>query len=370
VPGLPAQSLRGSADTLNASLRFTTAPSENWRLHASLTRDERDNETPVASYVPVSTDMFVGAPRTNQPYSFTQDRLKLSADYRGPGTVKVLFGGEYDARQRTLQEVDTTRETTLFGRLAMQPLDNLSVALKLAHADRNVSDYNNVAWINPAENPLLRKYNMAERVRDTAGLRADLTVAENVTLGFDVDWSQDDYAKSTIGLTEGNSLGVGGDLSVALSEATQLQLFGHSERIRSHQAGSQQYGPPDWLASNRDESDVLGIGLRHVAIKDKLDLGADFSYTRTRSDVTVETGALTPAFPAATTTLDRLKLFATYRVRPDLSLTASYWFERYESQDWRLDGVAPDTIPNLLAFGEQSPRYRVNVFSLVARYSF
>ncbi len=66
VPALPAQSLQGRADTLNASLRLTAAPIDRLRLNASYTRDERDNQTPTASYPSVATDMFVGLPRSNQ----------------------------------------------------------------------------------------------------------------------------------------------------------------------------------------------------------------------------------------------------------------------------------------------------------------
>ena len=57
-------------------------------------------------------------------------------------------------------------------------------------------------------------------------------------------------------------------------------------------------------------------------------------------------------------------------MRENLSLRAGYWYERYDSQNWMLDGVAHDTIPNVLTFGEQSPRYRMHVITMSVRYSF
>ena len=51
-------------------------------------------------------------------------------------------------------------------------------------------------------------------------------------------------------------------------------------------------------------------------------------------------------------------------------VNGSYWYESYDSQDWHLDGVQPDTVGNLLAFGNQAPQYRVNVLRLALRYSF
>ncbi len=35
-----------------------------------------------------------------------------------------------------------------------------------------------------------------------------------------------------------------------------------------------------------------------------------------------------------------------------------------------LDGVAPSTIPNVLAMGLQAPQYHVNVIRLSVRYKF
>ena len=371
VPAMPVQSLRGRADTLNASLKLTAAPTERVRVNASYTRDERDNQTPVETYPSVSTDMFVGAlTRSNQPYSFTQDRLKINADYRGPGSLKAVVGAEQDNRHRTLQEAGTTREATFWGRVTGQPAENLSVALKLAHAERKLSDYTVVASIEPAENPLLRKYNMANRSRDTAGVRADITLSEKVTIGINVDFANDDYSDSSIGLTDGRSVNFGADASFAISEQTQLHVYGQGERIRSRQAGSQAYAQPDWWAHSEDTVSVIGLGVKHAAIKDKLDIGADLAFSRSRSDVNIDTGATIPAFPTATTALDSLKLYATYRLKDNLSVTGSYWYEHYEAQDWHLDGVLPATIPNVLTFGEQPPHYRVNVFRVALRYRF
>ena len=38
--------------------------------------------------------------------------------------------------------------------------------------------------------------------------------------------------------------------------------------------------------------------------------------------------------------------------------------------DWRLDGVTPSTVPNVLLLGEQTPSYHVNVVRVGMRYKF
>jgi MtrB/PioB family decaheme-associated outer membrane protein len=349
----------------------TATPSERVRVNASYARDVRDNRTDSLSYPAVSTDIFLGAtPRSNQPFSFWQDRFKVNAEYRAPGHWKASAGIDEDDRERSLQEVVTTRETTLWGRVVAQPRDNVSLALKLAHAQRNHSAYGVATWVNPPENPLLRKYYLADRSRDTAGLRADIGVGDSVNIGLSADYANDDYDHSTIGLTEGRSVSVGADVSVALAEQTQVHFFAQSEQIRSRQAGSQLYAQADWWAKSKDAVDVVGLGVKHSALKGKLDLGADLTYSRSRSDVAVDAGPSSAPFPTATTALDSVKLYATYRLKDNLSLTGSYWYEHYDTKDWRLDGVTPATVSNLLTFGVQPPRYNVNVVRLGVRYRF
>lgn len=107
-----------------------------------------------------------------------------------------------------------------------------------------------------------------------------------------------------------------------------------------------------------------------MAIVDKLDLGADLVFSRARSDISVDNATAAPPFPTATTSVDTLKLYATYKLKDKLWLTGSYWYERYQAQDWRLDGVTPATVANLLAFGALAPGYHVHVLRVAVRYAF
>ena len=115
---------------------------------------------------------------------------------------------------------------------------------------------------------------------------------------------------------------------------------------------------------------MLGLGVKHVAIPNKLDIGADFTLSRSKSEVDVDNALAAPAFPNAKTKLETFKLYATYVLKDNLSITGSYQYEHYDTTDWRLDGIDPATVPNLLALGAQAPNYSVNVFRVALRYRF
>ena len=140
--------------------------------------------------------------------------------------------------------------------------------------------------------------------------------------------------------------------------------------MRSRQAGSELGGLADWEALGSDRFHVLGLGVKHVLMGDKLELGADLSFTRTKADLTLSQGVGPSAFPMNEAKQDTLKIHARYKLDDSLWLIGSLWHERHDSSDWRLDGVYPGTVQNLLSLGQQSPDYRVNVVSVSLRYSF
>jgi hypothetical protein len=315
--------------------------------------------------------MFVAAQlRRNQPFGFTNDRFRIDADHRAPGGLRTSGGIEIDYRSPTLQEVADTRETLLWVRATGRPRDDLSVAVELGHSERRHDGYGRADWIDPPQNPLLRKFNLADRSRDRIGVRAELTLGETVGIGANLDFADDDYRRSALGLRTMRNIDLGADLSWAIGDATRLNVYAQTERQRSVQAGSQAFAAADWTGRVRDTADVVGAGLRHAAMGGKLELGADLVASRTRSALAVDTGTGTPAFPAMKTSRDSLALHASYRLNANLTLTGGLWSERYDARDWHLDGVRPDTVPNLLALGLRPPDDRVNALRIALRQRF
>lgn len=371
VAPLPATSLDGHVNTTNGALRLTATPIKGLRINASWTRDERDNRTGVASYPMVITDLALGlTPRSNTPFTFKQDRYKLSADYRGPGALRVAVGAEQDNRQRNYSEVVDSRETTVWWRMSAKATDELSLAFKAEHAERSHTAYGSATWFAATENPLMRKFNLAARQRDKAGVRADATLFEIVSVGLSADYANDDYTQSIVGLTAARNVSMGADVAVSFSEQTQLTAFAQGERIRSQQVGSQVFGQPDWWAQSTDRFEVFGLSIKHAAIPDKLEIGAEVSSSSGRSDLRVATVVAEPPFPGSKTSQDTARIFATYKLQDNLWLNGSLRHDRYDAQDWRVDGIAPSTLVNLLSLGAQSPRYNITLLQLAVRYRF
>jgi len=68
--------------------------------------------------------------------------------------------------------------------------------------------------------------------------------------------------------------------------------------------------------------------------------------------------------------MDNIKLYADYQLKENMTVHGAFWYERYNSYDWALDGVDPATISNVLSFGEDSPDYKIGVVTVTLRYKF
>ena len=371
VAALPAQSLDGRVDTFNGNVKLSAAPLDDLRLTATYARDVRDNRSEVQSYPLIDTDIFVHPEsRSNTPFSLTQDRMKLNAEYRGVPLLKLSGGLEGDWRSRPYTEVVKTRESTAWARAGVQAHENAALSLRLSHSERTHSTYGTAIWFGSPENPLMRKYNLAARKRDMAGTRADLVLTDKINLGFSIDYANDAYSESAIGLQMARSVHLAADVSVAITEHTQVTFFGQTESMDSRQTGSTSGGTADWKALHHDRFNVLGASLKHTVIANVLDIGIDGALSRARSDISVLTGSGNPLYPTATTSAGSLKVHASYKLKDNLWLNGGLRHERYTAADWRVDGVVPGAVQNLLTLEQQTPDYKITLVSVSLRYRF
>jgi MtrB/PioB family decaheme-associated outer membrane protein len=364
VPALPADTADAEVETTNARLKFVSRALDEWRFSATYSIDERDNKTPQLMYDWVTTDAFVAAQRSNLPYSYTRETLQLKADFDYAPGNRLGVGYDMDERERTFQEVDETDEDTLWGSIRVRNVDNLFLEFRIASSQREASNSEVVAEIDPPQNPLMTKYNLADRDRKSISMQATFLPHPDYTIGISLDHALDDYDDSEIGLTDSRDDSINIDFVTILSETTVLNAYIGRQQISSSQAGSQTFSEPDWFADIDDRFDLFGIGISHALMEGRLNIGADLSRSRSRGEIDIDSAAVAEPFPDLTTELDSLKLYLDYRIDENLTLQAAYWHEEYDSRDWALEDVDPDAVGNLLAFGEQSPSYDNDVVKL------
>lgn len=360
----------GKVDTTNYGLTLTTRPHRKLNLRLSYRYDERDNGTPVQVWERVITDAFAsGDPEPNIPYSFERGRLNLSGNFRLFDTVTISGGYDRTDYDRDFQEVASQTEDTGWGKLRWRPTANLEATFKGGASSREIDEYDTDLGLVFGQNPLMRKYNLAHRYREFAevGLSASL-VETPISIGMTYLWAEDSFSRSELGILEGSEDRFTVDFNWAISETSSIYVTAGSEALESLQLGSETFNGPAWEASHDDDFTHYGGGFRVSG--EKVDL--TFDYTRSDGEteilVTGQTVAPEP-LPELESTMDSLRVALSYNVSERFALDFSARWERFEAEDWGLEGVAPDTIPNVLTMGANPYDYDVWVFGIGFRYS-
>jgi MtrB/PioB family decaheme-associated outer membrane protein len=367
---LPRTKFDGEVDTLHADLQVASRPLDRLRLRGEFVYDERDNNTPRNSWDYVVTDsVLAGQPRDNLPYGYERYRLGLSGNYRFPYGTNAQLGYDYDRFERDFTEIDETEEHEVWAELRLSgPLDS-DLRLKYAYATRENDDYDPVPATQPAQNPLLRKYNLADRDRETLEVSLTVQPSERLDLSFTGLFAEDDYDDSTLGLDEGEYRNLTVDAGWRLTDSAVLTgQLGYDE-FETTQFGSQAFGAPDWSADQEDESWIAGVSLDLPRLIERLRARVGYTYVDTTGKIDNTTSGLRSAFPDLETTRHRVEVDLRYELRENIDVGLGYLFEDYDVDDWTLDGVDPDTVGTLLASGARWRGYDVNVVTLSFTWS-
>lgn len=368
---LPAATLDGQVDTSNYAVTITSRPHRRASVKFSYRLDERDNQTPISAWSRVITDTFTTtATDTNVPYSFERSRLNLSGTFKLFDSLLLSAGYDRTDLDRDFQEVAEQSEDTGWGKLRWRPTANLEATVKGGASRREIEDYDEDIGLSFGQNPLLRKYNLAYRYREFAEVALSASMSDlPLSVGLTYLYADDSYTESELGISESNEDRFTVDFSWAITDNSSLYLTAGSESIDAVQLGSEAFAGPLWEASHDDDFTHYGGGFRVAGLTDKLDLTFDFNRSEGETEILYAGQSVSSSpLPELESTLDSIRLSLNYSVSERLDVNVGARFESFETADWALNGVQPDTIPSILTMGASPYEYDVWVVGIGVRY--
>ncbi len=351
---LPRASLDGSIDTTNFALAITSRVFKKARFKLSYRFDERDNQTTQDLWNRIIVDTFASTDlEMNLPYSFERSSLHLSADYDVFDTVRVSAGYDRKDIDRDFQEVAEQTEDSGWGRLRWRPTAALEIDVRGGASERDIDSYNEVFAATLGQNPLMRKYNLAYRYREFGDVSLSFS-SEKFSVTLNALLADDTYNQSQLGILSGEEMRVAADLSWTISENSTAYLTAGFEDIEAEQAGSDVFSATDWRATHDDDFTTIGVGFRVRNIADKVDLQLDYMRSDGASEIIVDSAVGGPSeFPELKSELDYLRFALSYRQSERFEINLKLRYQRFEAEDWALEGVAPATIPLVLSLGAE-----------------
>ncbi len=351
---LPRASLDAEVDTTNFAASITSRIIEKGRVKFSYRYNERDNKAAQDLWNRVIVDTFPDAgEELNIPYSFERSHLSLSGDYDLLDMLRVSAG--YDRRDvdRDFQEVVSQTEDSGWGRVRIRPAPTVDIDLRGGASKRDEDNYDEAFAVATGQNPLMRKYHLAYRYREFGDVTLNWSpAAAPVSFSLTGLFADDSYSRSELGLIAGEELSVALDVGWSISETTSAYLNTGYDTIESTQFGSEGFAEADWRADNEDEFTTIGAGINFREIGEKFDLQLDYVHSDGNSSIVLDSASdSAEQFPDLETTLDYLRLRLGFRQSERMEWNLYALYQTFESEDWALQGVAPDTIPVVLSLG-------------------
>lgn len=408
--GLQRNSLEGRIETTYVNVGFSTRPSRKFDIRGHYIYDDQDNETPRNIYQLAVNDsaaqggLVSSNARINTPYSSTSHRASIDANYRIRPTTKLTFGYDFAHRDRDFTEVRTTDEHTGRVKLWSSLASWINGWMEYSHAERDGSQYvsnhpflsghnpSYIATLSPQQrfinDPLLRKFNYADRDRDTFSATVNVAPTDKVTFSINGKYGQDDYKQARLGLQERDDASVTLDVAYTPHKRLTTYAFVTHERLIYEQDGYQRAAvglfpgfnrTPSpcascgfWNVETDDEINTFGIGSKWSAIDDKLKMKFDYTFSRSVTDTTpsAEPNVTFLPLPEIRSRLHNLSLSGEYQFADNLALKLRYMYERLEINNFAEDGVGPDTLANIISLGDGSIDYAAHVIGVSLAFTF
>ncbi|MGB4361676.1 MAG: MtrB/PioB family decaheme-associated outer membrane protein [Rhodoferax sp.] len=414
---LPRSSLDGKVYTTNASLRLNSKLTPKLNLTAGLRYDDRDNKTPISTFLYVAGDRnggfsaaaASGTRRSNMPLDITKQSVYGDLDYHLTSATTVKFGYDFHQVRHNYEPTTGDKEHTLKTEVKHRFGDMVSAGASYAYSDRKASDYNGAAplastysaaylatlaggttgrtypWL---EAPTLRKYILADRQRDKFGATANVSATEQLELQFGAHYLQDKYPDTMagIGLTKATNWIASFDANLQATDKLSGNFFASVDQYKTDQNGA--HLPNAALttlaelgtipASNlgvttlSDRTLTLGLGVRYKPTA-KYEVGANVSHSdsKGRSDFVAGSAVTIAPLPNLVSRISRLELFGRYDLQKNLTVNVKFAHERYSSNDWAWDApLTLTSVTSVVGTNQTSPNYSLNFVGVSLAYRF
>jgi MtrB/PioB family decaheme-associated outer membrane protein len=366
VSGNPLQSWDGEVETLDARIGFSSMLSPRWRLNGQLDYSDRDNKSSTWDFAQFEVDNVSGAFKQNVAMDIQRTNVKLQSSYRFNSDYRLLGGFDYKAVERNYTEREETEDSALWAKLNIRAIPKTVVDLKASYETRDGSTYDSLEATSIEENPLLRKFYLADRNRNGLELRVNHTPLQWLTVDFDAHYNNDDYDSTLIGLTGVKDYGYNVQLSAQLSNRLNVFASAGQQWIESDMAGSQAYSSPDWYTNVDDEFIDLNIGFTYDGLMDdRLSIGGNYQFANSASDTLITTTTDQP-YGDYYSYSHNLELYGRYALNERMGLKLSYQYERYYDTDYA--EVSPYAVTGLVTLGELNHNYNAHLLMLTFSY--
>ncbi len=419
---LPVSRFNGEIRTLTQSFALTTKPvdklgaSLKYRYYDYSNHSDRILFPGYAAYGEsywrtVKNDKNA-AVRNDTP-SYTRQTAKLAVDYEILHPLTLEADALWDRYNHKQQRIDSTDEVGAGVGFLYKPVTIASLKGAYHYAHRAVKNYKAGATASNPEAVGLVNFNWADRVRNRADLRADISPMETVSFGAAGQYQNDDYGGGErFGFKSQKNLIGSVDATYDPSDKFSFSV----NYSREHRKGRTQNAAKDdafnvvgsalddnfsgdnfnpfnyWNTDITEDVDTIGLEatVRPIPEKMTLNMGYDYSESRMRFDTsnpnavaasaagysgTKLANGASQAWPTVVNRLHEVRLGGSYELIKDLTVGLNYLFSWYALDDFSnttsyLAGASVENSTRYVMTGASNYDYKAHVVGTYLAYKF
>ncbi|MBY6093398.1 MtrB/PioB family decaheme-associated outer membrane protein [Ferrimonas balearica] len=367
APALPATDADLQLDKIDFNLRYRIRPMRKMTLLAQYDYQDRDYDNPLQAYPYIITDSVPAGSRVPVELDTTDQKASLSMNYRFYRGFSGELGYRWRQQEWTAQPGDQATTNAYWGILRLNQWEPLAIRLELGGENRDLDNYLGTPNSDSINDSALRHYYLASRDHAYAKLVANYQIIEPLSLQLTLEGSDSDYDDPQVGLDEVERSGYDINLSYYREKFT-ASVFYNAYNIDTRQVGSNTGA--QWRGRQDDDAQSAGLNLEYRgAFDDRLDLGANLVWADSDTVTEIESGLGSELGPydATRTTLD---LYSRYHLSERSSVQLDLLYQDYEDRSYLNLGLDPNSISNVLTFGDLSHDYDDYRLNLSYRHEF
>ena len=381
---LPRATTEGDAFVFSTNLSLVSRPRTDWRFSTRFRRYDYNNNTEHAAipeFINYDTSIKVSSTGGPEPYGHSRNTFDADATWSGLKPVALTAGYTYNGSSQDFRIFESTGEHVL--RFTADAVGSQWVTFRAQYeiADRSGSGLDEALLVQIGEQPLLRHYDLANRVRNRFTGQVNFVPNEVWVFSVSGGLGKDDFDDSYFGLQESTfrTVALGADYLTetgwGAGATYNFERYGGFQQSRSASPGQENDPLRDWTTDSTEDVNYFSIYVRPPRIGEKTEarLSYDFSYAEGRYFYGIVPGSpLVPPnqLPKVYNKLQQLHLDVRHRLTKQLAATLSYLYEPFRVYDFAFDPTVVNGIvqPSSLVLGYVYRPYTAHAAAVGLKY--
>jgi MtrB/PioB family decaheme-associated outer membrane protein len=394
LPGVVQADFDGDVSYANLSANLVSRPTENLGSRIFYAYLDRENDSSVTGILPGGIRERLDDDH-NHFLSYTRNNFGVDLSYDCPSQTTAWAGYEFvDVDRENRPDVESNTDNIFYVKLKNAALDYLTGKVQYTYLNRDGDSEFDLAGVTPSDAEyilqFIQRFDRASKTRHEFKVTVDLYPADDVDLGLEYTFADNDYDDVVLGRTEDQGHEFYVDLMWRVSQMLHLSGFAGYEMYEAdsnhyvHRAGFEgqtadptvEDGNPDsfrWTQDREEDFWTYGLAARVPLMQDRLKLSLSWEYQQSdgESDFTTEG-------PAPLENIDDfedyyisiLEARALYALTGQIDLALGYIYEKSDYDDLQYLGYDYTPSGTLLSGAYADHDYEAHIGYFTVKYTF